>query len=166
MSSISNPSLLSRSSRAFIFTALSSCQRESKKITSQRPPPRRTPTSTTRSTPWRSSRRHSPRKTPSKNTIWCVEDSNFFERFYGGNKVRNLEVCSNQIDWSYARFSKLCLTSGPPRLIQELSELAISTFKHIGRIRSARFIGIDLANFYLLLGQVRMGGVYCAHVYE
>ena len=38
--------------------------------------------------------------------------------------------------------------------IQELSELAISTFKHIGRIRSARFIGIDLANFYLLLGQI------------
>ena len=36
----------------------------------------------------------------------------------------------------------------------ELSELAISTFKHIGRIRSARFIGIDLARFYLLLGQV------------
>ena len=37
---------------------------------------------------------------------------------------------------------------------QELSELAISTYKHIGRIRSARFIGIDLAKFYLLLGQV------------
>ena len=32
--------------------------------------------------------------------------------------------------------------------------MAISTFKHIGRIRSARFIGIDLANFYLLLGQI------------
>ncbi len=36
----------------------------------------------------------------------------------------------------------------------ELSELAISTYKHIGRIRSARCIGIELAKFYLLLGQV------------
>ena len=39
-------------------------------------------------------------------------------------------------------------------LFQELSELSISTFKHIGRTRSARFIGIDLAKFYLLQGQV------------
>ena len=37
---------------------------------------------------------------------------------------------------------------------KELSELSISTFKHIGRTRSARFIGIDLAKFYLLQGQV------------
>jgi len=37
----------------------------------------------------------------------------------------------------------------------ELSELAISTYKHIGRIRSARFIGMDLAKFYQKLGQVR-----------
>lgn len=36
----------------------------------------------------------------------------------------------------------------------ELSELAISTYKHIGRIRSARYIGIDLAKFYLLLEQI------------
>ena len=39
-------------------------------------------------------------------------------------------------------------------LFKELSELAISTYKHIGRIRSARYIGIDLAKFYLSLGQV------------
>ena len=37
---------------------------------------------------------------------------------------------------------------------QELSETAISTYKHIGRIRSARLVGIDLAKFYLQLGQV------------
>ena len=36
----------------------------------------------------------------------------------------------------------------------ELSESAISTFKHIGRIRSARMVGIELAKFYLELGQV------------
>eukprot|EP00094_Tigriopus_californicus_P010596 TCALIF_10222-PA protein Name:"Similar to TRAPPC10 Trafficking protein particle complex subunit 10 (Homo sapiens)" AED:0.34 eAED:0.37 QI:23/0/0/0.54/1/0.90/11/0/941 len=36
----------------------------------------------------------------------------------------------------------------------ELSELAISTYKQIGRIRSARYIGIDLAKFYLLLEQI------------
>ena len=48
--------------------------------------------------------------------------------------------------------SNLCVTVSS----QELSELAISTYKHIGRIRSARFIGIDLAKFYLLLGQVSL----------
>ncbi|KAK6641251.1 hypothetical protein RUM44_012960 [Polyplax serrata] len=35
----------------------------------------------------------------------------------------------------------------------ELSELSISTFKHIGRMRSARLVGADLAKFYLALGQ-------------
>ena len=35
-----------------------------------------------------------------------------------------------------------------------MSETAISTYKHIGRIRSARLVGIDLAKFYLQLGQV------------
>ena len=37
----------------------------------------------------------------------------------------------------------------------ELSESAISTYKHIGRLRSARMVGLDLANFYLELGQVQ-----------
>lgn len=31
----------------------------------------------------------------------------------------------------------------------EMSELAMGTYKHIGRIRSARLIGIDLAHFYM-----------------
>lgn len=36
---------------------------------------------------------------------------------------------------------------------QELSELAISTYKHIGRMRFARLIGMELAELYLSLGQ-------------
>ncbi|CAE1271126.1 TRAPPC10 [Acanthosepion pharaonis] len=35
----------------------------------------------------------------------------------------------------------------------ELSELAMGTFKHIGRVRSARIIGHDLAEFYMKLGE-------------
>ncbi|KAA0185738.1 hypothetical protein HAZT_HAZT006367 [Hyalella azteca] len=35
----------------------------------------------------------------------------------------------------------------------ELSEVAISTCKHIGHVRCARLIGRDLASFYLSLGQ-------------
>ena len=42
----------------------------------------------------------------------------------------------------------------------ELSESAISTFKHIGRIRSARMVGIELAKFYLELGQVSKKSKY------
>ena len=34
-------------------------------------------------------------------------------------------------------------------LQQELSELAMGTYKHIGRMRSARLIGKDLADFYM-----------------
>lgn len=36
---------------------------------------------------------------------------------------------------------------------QDLSEVAISTYKHIGRIRSARLIGRDLAKFYMAEGE-------------
>ncbi|XP_076035164.1 SIDL trafficking protein particle complex subunit 10 isoform X2 [Oratosquilla oratoria] len=35
----------------------------------------------------------------------------------------------------------------------DISELAISTYKHIGRIRSARLVGRDLAAFYVRLGE-------------
>ena len=51
--------------------------------------------------------------------------------------------------WFYD-FGLICLKNP----FQELSETAISTYKHIGRIRSARLVGIDLAKFYLQLGQV------------
>nr|XP_054753568.1 trafficking protein particle complex subunit 10-like [Lytechinus pictus] len=36
----------------------------------------------------------------------------------------------------------------------ELSELAMGTFKHIGRMRSAKLIGKDLASFYLKTGEL------------
>ena len=44
----------------------------------------------------------------------------------------------------------------------ELSEYAISTFKHIGRIRNARLVGLDLADFYLDLGQVSTAVTFLA----
>lgn len=34
------------------------------------------------------------------------------------------------------------------KLYLELSELAISTYKHVARLRSARLVGLDLGNFY------------------
>jgi hypothetical protein len=35
----------------------------------------------------------------------------------------------------------------------ELCELAMGTYKHVGRLRAAREIGVDLANFYLKMNQ-------------
>jgi len=35
----------------------------------------------------------------------------------------------------------------------EMCEIAISSFKHIGRIRSARLVGRDLASFYMQMGE-------------
>jgi hypothetical protein len=43
---------------------------------------------------------------------------------------------------------------------QELAELAMGTYKHIGRIRSARMIGRDLAAFYLQLGELQKAAVF------
>uniref|UniRef100_A0A7G3AZJ4 Putative transmembrane protein n=1 Tax=Lutzomyia longipalpis TaxID=7200 RepID=A0A7G3AZJ4_LUTLO len=57
---------------------------------------------------------------------------------------------------------KLCgLLPGKPldpmrhfqKLYLELSELAISTYKHISRLRSARLVGLDLGNFYCTLNE-------------
>ncbi|XP_059611982.1 trafficking protein particle complex subunit 10 [Phlebotomus argentipes] len=39
------------------------------------------------------------------------------------------------------------------KLYLELSELAISTYKHISRLRSARLVGLDLGNFYCTLNE-------------
>lgn len=39
------------------------------------------------------------------------------------------------------------------KLYLELSELAISTYKHVARLRSARLVGLDLGNFYCNLLQ-------------
>ncbi|OWF50213.1 trafficking protein particle complex subunit 10-like isoform X2 [Mizuhopecten yessoensis] len=41
------------------------------------------------------------------------------------------------------------------KIFLELSELTMGTFKHIGRFRSARLIGKDLADFYLRLGEAQ-----------
>ncbi len=49
---------------------------------------------------------------------------------------------------------------------QELSELAISTYKHIGRIRSARFVGVDLGRFYLELNQVRLSTYFVDRLFS
>jgi len=45
---------------------------------------------------------------------------------------------------------------------QELAELAMGTYKHIGRIRSARMIGLDLVEFYLQLGEMQKAAVFLA----
>lgn len=39
------------------------------------------------------------------------------------------------------------------KLYLELSELAISTYKHVSRLRSARLVGLDLGNFYCALNE-------------
>lgn len=39
------------------------------------------------------------------------------------------------------------------KLFLELSELTISTYKHVSRLRSARFVGLDLGNFYCHLSE-------------
>jgi len=44
----------------------------------------------------------------------------------------------------------------------EMCEIAISSYKHIGRIRSARLVGKDLAAFYMQLGQVQQAAVFLA----
>jgi hypothetical protein len=44
--------------------------------------------------------------------------------------------------------------------LQELAELAMGTYKHIGRIRSARMIGRDLAAFYRRLGQAQKAAAF------
>ena len=50
----------------------------------------------------------------------------------------------------YSLFITLLLSE---KNIKELSELAMGTFKHCGRLRSARLIGRDLSRFYIQLGQ-------------
>lgn len=45
-------------------------------------------------------------------------------------------------------------------LYKELSELAISTYKHISRLRSARLVGLDLGNFYCSLNEPQQAIVF------
>lgn len=46
------------------------------------------------------------------------------------------------------------------KLFLELSELAISTYKHVSRLRSARLVGLDLGNFYCALNQPQKAVVF------
>ena len=49
---------------------------------------------------------------------------------------------------------------GFKKLYLELSELAISTYKHVSRLRSARLVGLDLGNFYCALNQPQKAIVF------
>lgn len=44
--------------------------------------------------------------------------------------------------------------------LQELSELAISNYKHVSRLRSARLVGLDLGNFYCTLSEPNKAVVF------
>ncbi|CAO1401464.1 unnamed protein product [Diamesa tonsa] len=46
------------------------------------------------------------------------------------------------------------------KLYLELSELAISTYKHVSRLRSARLVGLDLGNFYCALNEPHKAVVF------
>ncbi|EDS30577.1 transmembrane protein 1/tmem1b [Culex quinquefasciatus] len=46
------------------------------------------------------------------------------------------------------------------KLYLELSELAISTYKHVSRLRSARLVGLDLGNFYITLNEPQKAVVF------
>lgn len=49
---------------------------------------------------------------------------------------------------------------GFKKLYLELSELAISTYKHVSRLRSARLVGLDLGNFYCSLDEPQKAIVF------
>jgi trafficking protein particle complex subunit 10 len=49
---------------------------------------------------------------------------------------------------------------GFTKLYLELSELAISTYKHVSRLRSARLVGLDLGNFYCALNEPQKAIVF------
>lgn len=45
-------------------------------------------------------------------------------------------------------------------MLQEFSELAMGTFKHIGRVRLARVIGRNLATFHQRLGDFQKASLF------
>lgn len=45
-------------------------------------------------------------------------------------------------------------------ILQELAELAMGTYKHIGRLRSARLVGREVASFYMLLGETQKAAAF------
>lgn len=54
----------------------------------------------------------------------------------------------------------LCSQEAFNRHYLELSELAMGTYKHVGRLRSARLVGRELASFYQLLGETQKAAAF------
>lgn len=47
-------------------------------------------------------------------------------------------------------------------IVQELAELAVGTYKHIGRLRCAKLIGREVASFYMMLGEIQKSAAFFA----
>lgn len=54
----------------------------------------------------------------------------------------------------------LSSNEGFKKLYLEISELAISTYKHVSRLRQARLVGLDLGNFYCALNEPQKAIVF------
>ncbi|KAF5299108.1 hypothetical protein FQR65_LT09466 [Abscondita terminalis] len=48
----------------------------------------------------------------------------------------------------------------------ELAELAMGTYKHIGHLRSARLIGLEVASFYMLLGETQKTAAFLGDAFR
>uniref|UniRef100_A0A6P7FLM5 Trafficking protein particle complex subunit 10 isoform X1 n=1 Tax=Diabrotica virgifera virgifera TaxID=50390 RepID=A0A6P7FLM5_DIAVI len=54
----------------------------------------------------------------------------------------------------------LCSQEAFNKTYLELAELAMGTYKHIGRLRSARLVGRELSSFYMLLGETQKAAAF------
>ncbi|KAJ8924392.1 hypothetical protein NQ315_007188 [Exocentrus adspersus] len=54
----------------------------------------------------------------------------------------------------------LCSQDAFNKTYLELAELAMGTYKHIGRLRSARLVGREVASFYMLLGETQKAAAF------
>ncbi|KAF7262889.1 SIDL trafficking protein particle complex subunit 10 isoform X2 [Rhynchophorus ferrugineus] len=54
----------------------------------------------------------------------------------------------------------LCSQDAFIKTYLELAELAMGTYKHVGRIRMARLVGQEVASFYLLLGETQKAAAF------
>ncbi|KAG5877673.1 hypothetical protein JTB14_013918 [Gonioctena quinquepunctata] len=63
----------------------------------------------------------------------------------------------------------LCSQEAFNKTYLELAELAMGTYKHIGRLRSARLVGREVASFYMLLGETQKAAAFltdCLKTFE
>ncbi|CAG9863619.1 unnamed protein product [Phyllotreta striolata] len=58
----------------------------------------------------------------------------------------------------------LCSKEAFNKMYLELAELAMGTYKHIGRLRSARLVGRELASFYMLVGETQKAAAFLSDV--